>query len=66
MSDVDDDAPEEGRHCRCCGVELVSAPAKVLGVCVTCVQFGGRQIPLPPPPGYGFNPMDTTERRREP
>lgn len=54
--------PDDGRYCRCCGIELVSGPAKVLGVCVTCVQFGGRQIPLPPVPGYGFNPMEATRR----
>lgn len=54
------------RYCRCCGVELESAPAKLLGVCVTCVQHGGRQIPLPKPPGYSFNPWTDEPRRREP
>jgi hypothetical protein len=56
---------DEGRHCRCCGVELVSAPARLLGVCITCVQFGGRQIPLPPVPGYGFNPTEATPRNAD-
>jgi hypothetical protein len=63
---TEDPEEEAGRHCRCCGVLLESAAAKLLGVCVSCVQSGGRSIPLPPPPGYGFNPWTEERASREP
>lgn len=45
-------------HCRLCGTALQTQAGQVIGVCTTCIQFGGGRVVIPPPPGYGWNPMD--------